>query len=257
MSGIQIFPDPKAVTPRLLLSPSTLLVLSSNLIPLAGVAYWSWDAFLVLMFFWLETAIIAFWTMARILALPPGAGTIEMSNGARMASRIAMVVFYTLHSGIFMTVHFVFLWALFSGGWRAAVHGPGDFVDRIVIASGLWLPLAFSFLGRGIAVVLESARSGQAEGSGRRFVPGDAGAPAATRMEMGAVIGGLYGRIVIMHLVILAGAWLTQVMGTLAPFLLLIGLKTFFDVLFHVTMDLQGGRKNPSPAPDKPGRAKV
>ena len=47
--------------------PSTILVLMSDLVALAGVLWWGWDAFVLLMFYRMETAVIAFWALARIL----------------------------------------------------------------------------------------------------------------------------------------------------------------------------------------------
>jgi hypothetical protein len=44
--------------------------LIANLIPLYGVLYWQWDAFQLLMLYWTETVIIAFWTIVGIARLP-------------------------------------------------------------------------------------------------------------------------------------------------------------------------------------------
>ena len=57
---------------RALLHPSTLLLLAANSIPIFGVLYWGWDVFVLLMLYWLETAIIGGWTIARIALAPPG-----------------------------------------------------------------------------------------------------------------------------------------------------------------------------------------
>jgi hypothetical protein len=45
---------------RQVLRPSTLILLIANLFPLYGIAYWGWDAFVLLMLYWMETGIIAF-----------------------------------------------------------------------------------------------------------------------------------------------------------------------------------------------------
>jgi hypothetical protein len=45
---------------RLLLRPSVLILVAANLVPLIGVIFWGWDAFVLLMLYWLETAVIAF-----------------------------------------------------------------------------------------------------------------------------------------------------------------------------------------------------
>ena len=55
---------------RFLMQPANLILLAANLFPLVGVIFWGWDAFVLLMLYWLETAVIAFWTVARIATMP-------------------------------------------------------------------------------------------------------------------------------------------------------------------------------------------
>jgi hypothetical protein len=43
---------------------------SANLIPLYGILYWQWDSFQLLMLYWMETVIIAFWTILGVARLP-------------------------------------------------------------------------------------------------------------------------------------------------------------------------------------------
>jgi hypothetical protein len=49
---------------------STLVGLIANLIPLYGVPYWQSHTFQLLMLYWMETVIFAFWTIQRIARLP-------------------------------------------------------------------------------------------------------------------------------------------------------------------------------------------
>jgi len=58
--------------------------------------------------------------------------------------------------------------------------------------------------------------------------------------EVGAIVGGLYTRIVIMHLVILVGAALAQKLGAIAPLILLIIGKTIVDIWLFIKIDLKG-----------------
>ena len=53
-----------------LFHPSTVLLAGTNLIPVIGLLFWSWDAFLVLLAYAMETAVVAFWTMLRITLRP-------------------------------------------------------------------------------------------------------------------------------------------------------------------------------------------
>src|SRR5476651_2160208 len=99
---------------RALLHPSTLLLLAANSIPIFGVLYWGWDVFVLLMLYWMETAIIGFWMIARIALLPPSAlGTMEVNGRQRVASALFISCFFIVHAGMFMGIHMVFLWNLF------------------------------------------------------------------------------------------------------------------------------------------------
>jgi hypothetical protein len=228
--------------PRYLLHPSTVLLIAADLFPLAGVAFWHWDAFLLLMLYWMDTAIIAFWTIARVAASPrENLGDVRIGSGATaITSRWAVVPFFVAHAGMFMAVHFLFLWIIFAGAWAGKIHGPGDFVRLIIVDSRLWLPLAGLMLSRGASFlfhVLSPDRLQRIEQAlFRRPVRLAARAPAGS---VGGEIAALYARVVIMQLAIILGAFLSMLLGTMAPFVILIVLKTAADVVVHLAVDLR------------------
>ena len=53
-------------------APSVLILVAANLLPIVGVVFWGWDAFVLLMLYWLETAVIGFWTIVRVVDLVVG-----------------------------------------------------------------------------------------------------------------------------------------------------------------------------------------
>jgi hypothetical protein len=214
-----------------------IILLISNLIPLLGVLYWGWDTFVLLMLYWLETLVIAFWTLIRILI----AGDFARNFVGEVIGRVFMFCFFLVHAGGFMAGHFLFLWAFYAGDWGSKIQvsqdffalAPREFWNKMVLANGLLIPLAISFIGRGIAFVVEMAKLPLwthlvSEGP--------------TQTKNGALVGGLYVRIVIMHLVILGGAALAQKYGALAPLILLIIAKTVVDIALFIRIDLKGQR---------------
>ena len=212
---------------RMMLSPASILLVLTNLVPLIGVIWWNWDAFLLLMLYWMETAIIAFWTYVGIATMPRGTGAAEQSLAGRIAARAGLLFFFAVHSGIFMSVHFMFLWTLFAGAWARKVHGPEQFVQEIVLRTGLWLPLLFMFLVRGFSFGFERLRAGPF----MQIAVVPANSPPRSSPDVGSIVSGLYARIVVMHLVILFGAWLTLVAGAdRGSIVLLVVLKTLADV---------------------------
>jgi hypothetical protein len=212
-----------------LLHPSTIVLIAANLLPLAGIWFWNWDAFLLLALYWMETAVAGFWTVLAIAARP-----FVVSNESRGTSPFVMVPFFIVHSGIFMTVHFMFLWSLFSGTWSAQIHSAREFFDHIVIGQALWIPLAAFFVSRGVSVLFLMF--------GRRLLPGwaflNSGAtPADDPLTEGNLLGGFYGRIVIMHLTVLFGAAIAGAIGSIGPLVLMVALKIAADLGFHLRDD--------------------
>ena len=229
---------------RRLTYPSTLILLGANLLPLAGVLFWGWDAFVLLALYWLETAIIGFWMLVRIATAPPGSlGGLESGDGNTITSPAALTLFFIVHAGMFMGVHFVFLWSLFSGDWAGKIHSPVDFVTKLVIATGLWLPLLVLFFARG-AVVFHALIGARllAWLYRRRGLATSSRAAAPPADQAGSMIGAFYARVVVMHITIIASAFLS-VLGTLAPLIILIVLKTAVDLGMYVFFDLGDASK--------------
>jgi hypothetical protein len=206
--------------------PSTLILLGANLLPLAGVLLWGWDAFVLLALYWMETAIIGFWMLVRIASAPGESGDLKFGEGQTIASRGGLVLFFIVHAGMFMGVHFVFLWSLFSGDWSSRIHSPADFVTKLVIATGLWLPLLVLFVARGVTLFY-----------GPRLRAWFAGEPAPKTDEgTGSVIGAFYARVVVMHIAIIFGGFLSF-LGSIGPLIVMIALKTAIDLSLHVALD--------------------
>ena len=202
-----------ATRPRRRLTSAILIL--ANLVPLAGVIWWGWDAFVLLCLYWLETAVIGFWTILRVATLSRGK---DSALGRGIAGTLALSGFFTVHAGLFMTVHMAFLWLLFAGSWAATIHDARDFIRLIVIGMGLWIPLVALFVGQGAVFVNDAAN---------RFAFGKALPANATTAE---IMGGFYKRIVLMHLAIMGGAFVAQMIGTVAPLVVLVLLKTAIEV---------------------------
>jgi hypothetical protein len=215
---------------RLLLQPANLFLVGVNLVPLLGVVAWDWDAFVLLMLYWLETAVIAFWTVVRVAMMPRGAlGEFQIGDDKRPTPPLAMAAFFTAHAGIFMGAHFMFLWTLFSGQWSRKIHGLRDFVDQMVIDTGLWVPLAALFVGHGVLVLWETLWPYLRR---RLRLADEANRPKAILGSGESIVVGLYIRIAIMQFTILLGAWFALAVGTAGALVLLVLLKIAVDLGF-------------------------
>jgi len=204
----------RALSGRYWRAPSVLALIAANLVPLYGVLHWGWDIFVLMMVYWLETGIIGLFTAIRMVLVSRWVG-------------VLLVMFFVVHFGGFMAGHFVFLWALFSGEWRQNVSGFGNLAYVLIFATGLWVACVALFLSHGASFYLNVLRPM------RTASPSDN--PSGKPLTAGEIMMTPYGRIVVMHITILAGAFLIHKFGTrLAPFVLLIGLKIVTDVAAHV-----------------------
>ncbi|TKT71703.1 hypothetical protein YH63_009905 [Afipia massiliensis] len=195
------------------------LIVLSNLVPLLGILFWGWDTFVLLCLYCLETAAIGFWTIARVATMSRDPGSVA---GRSIAGTLALAGFFTVHAGLFMTVHMLFIYTLFAGPWAGRIHDARDFISLIVIGKDLWIPLLALFVGQGAIFINDAVN---------RFV--FAKAPL-TGADTGAIMGGFYKRIVIMHLAIMGGAFIAQAIGTAAPLIVLVLLKVTIEIRFQI-----------------------
>jgi Family of unknown function (DUF6498) len=174
--------------------------------------------------------------------MPRGAlGNLQVgSNGRTTSSSSAFAGFFVLHAGLFMAGHFFFLWMMFSGHWAKTIRGPISFVEQLVIARGLWVPLIALFLARGAWFLFHILKPNLLASLARKLRPDRPlkSKPPAPTDDPAYVVISLYGRLILMQFAVIFGAILSLVIGTLAPLLILILLKTFVDVTFHVLGDL-------------------
>src|SRR5690349_7377412 len=105
-----------------------IAVLVGNLLPLAGVWWWGWDVFEILILFWMQTVLVIALAVPRIAKLPAGSlGEITVNGVKRAATHRDMMLGVALVGLMFCAGHLLFLWVLFSGHWSATIHGPVGF----------------------------------------------------------------------------------------------------------------------------------
>lgn len=219
-------PPTRTSAPKRATAAAAILILS-NLVPLAGILFWGWDVFVLLCLYCLETAVIGFWTIVRAATMSRDPGSVA---GRSIAGALGLAGFFTVHSGLFMTVHMAFIYILFAGPWEGKIHDARDFIRLIVIDKDLWIPLLALFVGQGAIFINDAVNT---------FV--FAKTPP-TGTDTGEIMGGFYTRIVIMHVAILGGAFIVQAIGTTAPLIILVLLKIVIEVRFQMR-----ARSLPSP----------
>ena len=208
-----------------------LVVFAANLLPLAGVWFWGWDAFQVLMLYWAETVIVALWTLARIATMPDPKGH---SGPDRIVINAGKTVFFAIHAGIFIGVHLVFLLTLFSGDWKGRMGRPVALLDALFIESGAWVALLLAFFAGLIGFVTATPQPtvvswflSRVGGQRVSLVPEPAD---PDKDHLSPVITALYTRIIVMQVGIIFGAWLTDAFGNNGPLMIVIALKSLIEL---------------------------
>lgn len=185
-----------------------LAAIGSAAVMALGVIAFDWPTFTVLAFYWLENVIIGGFTALRLLAA--GART------ERYAESLASTVFFGLHYGLFCLVHGVFVATVFGG-----IHTMGGIADPVLLMVGR---IAGDRIGLLVAFAMIVAAALDAWRAAAMLDADDARAIRAIMTEP-------YGRIVVLHVVLIAGGFLMVALQlpSLAA-LLLVAFKLAYDL---------------------------
>ncbi len=202
--------------------PSLFVLAGANLAPVFGVLYFHWQVFPILFLFWSENVVIGVINVFKMIFSEPG-------DKANWAGKLFMIPFFSVHYGMFCLVHGVFIIALFGH-----MSQPGVPSMQTPDFAGVFreYQLGWAFLVLAASHVFS-------------FITNYLGAGEFRRTNVGTLLFQPYGRVVVLHLTILVGAFLISKMGTpVVGLLLLVVLKTGLDAFAHLRE-----RRKFSPAP--------
>ncbi len=212
-------------------SLSSLVLITANLVPFFGVAFFNWDILAILLLYWTESVIIGGLNVLKIIACQNEDctdGTVQPANMALSPEeyrkqyplsatglKIMMVPFFIVHYGGFCYGHVNFVVGLFGSdnslnprvGAALAELWQGPFWIAVAAIFGSHLFSFFTnYIGRG----------------------------EYQRVNVNTLMFQPYGRIVIMHVAIIFGACLAMVFGSFLPVLMvLIVGKILIDMHLH------------------------
>jgi hypothetical protein len=209
------------------------LAVASAVVIAWGVLALGWSPFVVMMLFWFENVVIGVLNVAKILVTGVRLGTAGVIGG------IAMSAFFTVHYGLFTAVHGMFVVLLFGGELgRGAMDG--GLAGAAAAMLGYLLAERDGWLAA-LAIVLVHL-SGLLQWLARTRE-----APPALKEIMGAP----YGRIVVLHVTLIASGFLVQALkAPVAGALLLVALKLGYDLVA-----LRRAQRAAGGAGARPGRA--
>jgi hypothetical protein len=205
------------------LALSTAALVLANLLPLAAVLAGWWSVYEVLLLFWAENVVIGLFNVARMLAL------LVLKREVAM---LALIPFFGVHYGLFTFVHGMFVIGMLAPPEANAMQ---DGIALLLAPEGLLWPLAALAASHGFSFAANFLGAGE------------------WRKEQGmALMAQPYGRVVVLHLVILAGGALVLALGEpVWALVLLVLLKIGVDLAAH----RRAHRGAPPPIPDRRARA--
>lgn len=180
----------------------------ANCVPVLGVLFFGWDAFAVVVLYWSENVVVGFYNVLKM-------ATVKPSQPIAHAGKLFLIPFFIVHYGMFTMVHGVFVFALFGGGMRS---GPNPFKMFSQIPVEVMWAMGALFVSHGVSFVYNYLMAGEYK-----------------RVNLAQLMGRPYGRIVVMHIAILGGGFLTFVLGSpIGVLLVLVVLKTGLDIALHL-----------------------
>ena len=208
----------------------------ANLLPLAGVLWWGWSVLEVLIVYWLESGIIGALNVPKILLAGATAdeGTMLTVNGRPVeltgrAANAGLAAFFVMHYGVFWVVHGVFVFALplfaLGAGFGSSFAPFGPFGPAVPVAPLYDVSVTTVALAAGSMLLSH----------GVSFVANYLGREEYRAVAPDDQMTAPYGRVMVLHVTIIGGAFLVASFGSPLPALvLLVLLKTALDAAAHL-----------------------
>lgn len=227
----------------------------ANLIPLIGVLFFGWSVWNILVIYWLENGIVGLINVLKMAVatgdeVTPGVTFMVNGRPATSATKMGLIPFFIVHYGIFWFVHGIFIFLLpqflgsnptcagpsFPGGAPPPFPLPADLTNACTGAFGdiVWSNVLIA----GVALFISHGASFLFNYVGR------AEYLATTPMRQ---MGAPYGRVMILHVTIIFGAFAVAALGApIGALLILVALKTIFDLTLHLRERHQADARIPA-----------
>lgn len=190
----------------------------ANLVPLVGVLWLGWSVAMVLIAYWLENGVIGVINVPKILLAGRG-----VDPHWRAARSLPLAGFFVVHYGVFWLVHGVFV--LFLTAFSSITSGFSFDVFDVPGSSHSYID--------GQAVVLMAVVLFLSHGTS--FVVNYLGRHEYERTTPSQQMFQPYGRLFILHVTIVMGAFFVIFLGQpVALVALLVVFKTIGDLALHL-----------------------
>jgi len=190
---------------------SAWVLVAANLVPLAGVLFWGWNVFALLVLFWMENVVVGVLFVLRMLCADP-------EDAALWLGKLFMVPFFCFHYGMFTAIHGTFVFSLFGEG-DYPVQGLQVLEPAARAASnyGLWLPIAVLVASHFFSFLWNYLYRGEFRSA-----------------QLSALMTRPYLRVVVLHIAIILGGIGAMALGSpVWALLVLLAVKIGLDLRAH------------------------
>lgn len=204
-----------------------IALIGANALPIVGVIAWDWDAFSIVLLYWAENLVIGFYNVLKMAFS-------RVPHPSMHFGKLLMIPFFIVHYGGFVGGHGFFILMLFREKTVDPFPGAADSWPCIFI----FLQLLLNVIGEMIQILPANmlyAIAGLVISHGislgyHYFDQGE-----FRQRSLQQLMVEPYGRIVVMHIAIIAGAFLTMSIGSpVGVLIMLVLLKTIFDIKLHL-----------------------
>jgi len=202
-----------------------IALLTANAIPLFGILFLGWDAFYVVLLYWAENIVIGFYNVLKMLfaAVPYPAAHL---------GKLFLIPLFIVHYGGFTAIHGFFVLTFFHKNGQGPPMSGMDWPCFLV-----FIQMLLNVIGYMHSVIPPQVRLAVLAlfaSHGVSFVQNYLLKKERITAKPDKLMGNPYGRVIIMHITIMAGGFLTMVIGSPAFLLvILVILKTILDVNLH------------------------
>jgi hypothetical protein len=202
---------------------SSAALVVANLVPVGYVLFQGWGVYYVLVLFWLENVAVGAFNILRMLVctngLPFEKSTGELVKGERegkivqIVAKAFIIPFFTVHYGIFTAVH-----GMFVVGMGSSLFAGRDGMSSHLDFTELTVPILALVGSHTVSFVMNYLFDGEYR-----------------RTNLAVLFVRPYGRVVVLHVTIIFGAFGVVLTGQhIAAVLLLLAIKIGMDLSAHV-----------------------
>jgi len=191
-------------------SISAAVLVAANLVALYGIFAFGWDVFPLILLYWIENVIIGVLNVARMLAVDPG-------ERATWIAKLGLVPFFCVHYGMFCAVHGALLLEFF-GNYESEGFSPLPAASQAVVDYGLGTAVAAIAASHGFSLLWNYFWRGEFR-----------------RASLSELMEQPYHRVVLLHVVVLAGGFAVAALGSpLWALVPLVAVKVVLDLRAHL-----------------------